>query len=289
MEIFTALERLWPDHDGIAQMTGERIPWGQELVRAASDGPPWARHLQELLARSHAVLNWWFTERQAADGSIGGGWGDDVELMRSWGMPACITTAGETAIAGIQRLADGVWTHELRGLEADVDGGRFGDIEHGAEPAADTQPLMLLLRYGDPEYVERNLKAAKFYRDIVMGVNERGGLQFKSCEYDFREVNLHPSAVGQNIYHCRAMRHIVYLAWLGLPEARRILVRWADTIRDVAMAEIGPKPARSGWTPRRTTTARRPTSSTGCSTRPPWRQGRWSTIPPSPTITRRTC
>lgn len=144
MELFAALKRLWPDHPGIAQLTGEKIPWSRELVRAASDGPPWARHLQEGLARSHAVLNWWFTARQARDGSLGGGWGDDVELLRSWGMPACITTAGETAIAGIQRLADGVWTNELKELDEDLDEGQFGDIEHGAEPAADTQPLMLL-------------------------------------------------------------------------------------------------------------------------------------------------
>ncbi len=240
--LFKSLQKRWPDHTGIAQILGDRIPWGKELIRPESEGPPWARHLQEGLARSHAVMNWWFTVRQTADGQLGGGWGDDVELMRSWGMPACITTAGETAVAGIQRLADGVWTHVLNEMEPTVPSDDFGDVEHSAEPAADTHPLMLLLRYGDPEYVERNMKVAGIYRNVAMGINERGGLQFKSCEYNLTSVNLDPSAAGQNIYHARAMRHCVWLAWLGLPDAQALLLRWAGTLRDAAMAEIGPKP-----------------------------------------------
>ncbi len=242
MEIFLALKNLWPDHAGIAQLTGAKVPWGTALIRPASEGPPWARYLQEGLARSHAVMRWWFTERQAPDGQLGGGWGDDVELMRSWGMPAAITTAGETAVAGIQRLADGVWKDVLNEMEPGESSEGFGDVEHGAEPAADTHPLMLLLRYGDPAYVERNMKTARIYHDVAMGINERGGLQFKSCEYNLSSVNLDPSAVGQNIYHTRAMRHCVWLAWLGLPDAEELLLQWAGTLRDVAMAEIGPKP-----------------------------------------------
>ncbi len=243
MDLFAALKEMWPDHAGIAQLTGEKMPWGPELIRADNDGPKWARNLQEGLARQHAVLNWWFTERQAEDGQLGGGWGDDVELLRSWGMPACITPAGETVIAGIQRLADGTWKYSINEMEPREHDKGYGDVEHIAENPADTQPLMTLLRYGDPLYVERNLKAAKIYHDVLMGINERGGLQFKSNEFNFQEANLHHSAVGQSIYHARTMRHAVWLAWLGLPEAQDIVVRWADNIRDVTMTEIGPKPA----------------------------------------------
>jgi len=239
LELLLALKKLWPDHPGIADLTGEQTAWGPELTRAETEGPLWARLLQEGLARSHAILNWWFTHRQAADGQLGGGWGDDVELLRSWGMPASITSARQIPVEGIRKLADGVWEHVLHGNGYPED----GDVEHAAEPAADSQPLMMLLRYGEPEYVERNLKTAKFLRDVAMGVNERGFLQFKSCYFGTDGVNLHPSAVGQNIYHSRAMRHFVWLAWYGLPEAREVLLAWADGLREIAMAEIGPKPA----------------------------------------------
>ncbi|HRR87578.1 MAG TPA: hypothetical protein P5316_21440, partial [Phycisphaerae bacterium] len=239
LELFLALKKLWPDHPGIADLTGEQTAWGPELIRAESEGPLWARLLQEGLARSHAILNWWFTERQATDGQLGGGWGDDVELLRSWGMPACITSAQQIPVEGIRKLADGVWEHVLHGNGYPED----GDVEHAAEPAADSQPLMMLLRYGNPQYVERNLKTARFLRDVAMGVNQRGFLQFKSCYFGTDGVNLHPSAVGQNIYHSRPMRHFVWLAWHGIPQARDVLLVWADGLREIAMAEIGPKPA----------------------------------------------
>ncbi len=240
MDIFVSLKKLWPDHEGIAQLTGEQIPWGEDLIRAESEGPAWARYLQEGLVRAHKIMDWWFTERQQPDGQLGGGWGDDVELMRSWGMYVCITSAGETALAGFQKLADGVWKHVLKeqGYSPEM-----GDIEHAVEPGADTHPLMLLLRYGDPEYVERNLKTAKVLYEVAMGVNERGGLQFKSNEFSATEANLKPWAANQSIFSCRAMRHFIWLAWYGVPEARDIYLRWADNLRDIAMAEIGSKPA----------------------------------------------
>jgi hypothetical protein len=111
---FRELKTLWPEHGGLRELTGEKVPWGPELTRPESDGPTWARHLQEAFARHQAVLNWWFTKRQAPDGQLGGGWGDDVEILRGWVPAACISSACEPAIAGIERLADGVWQHELR-------------------------------------------------------------------------------------------------------------------------------------------------------------------------------
>jgi hypothetical protein len=238
LDMFKELHATWPEHPALREFTGESIPWGEELIRPESEGPAWARGLQETLARQHAILNWWFTKRQAPDGQLGGGWGDDVELMRSWVPVACITSAGETALAGIERLAAGIWDHVL------VDGydDSIGDVEHSAEPSCDTLPTMLLLRYGDPLWVERNLRSAKTIRERFMAVNERGFLQFISTEFGSLGINTTPGGGGDTGYHARAAKHFIWLAWYGIPEARNAFLQWCDTWRDATMRQIGTKP-----------------------------------------------
>ncbi|MGQ9651331.1 MAG: hypothetical protein ACUVXJ_14575, partial [Phycisphaerae bacterium] len=236
---FAELKKIWPEHQALREWTGERIPWGQELIRPESDGPAWARHLQESLARQQAVLRWWFTERQLPDGQLGGGWGDDVEILRGWVPIACITTAAEPAVAGIERLAQGVWDHVLKdGYDPFP-----GDVEHSAEPSCDSLPTMIVLRYGDPLWLERNLRSAKTVREKFMDLNERGFLQFMSRDFGTDGVKRGLGNGGDSGYHARATKHFIYLGWYGVPEGRDAFVQWCDTWRDATMRQIGPKPA----------------------------------------------
>jgi hypothetical protein len=244
MEEFNELKTIWPEHRGLRELTGEKILWGRELIRDESEGPLWARYIQESLARTQAILNWWFTKRQAPDGQLGGGWGDDVEILRSWVPIACITTANETIIAGIERMARTVAEDILKnGYMAGTD----GDVEHAAEPGADTLPTMMLLRYGDPQYVEYNLRSAKTLHDVAMGVDRRGFLHFKSVDFGSDGVNTHPRSSSDTFYHARPMKHFLWLAWYGIPEARDVFVRWCDGWRDVTMRKMGTKPV--GYVP----------------------------------------
>lgn len=236
--IFRQLLEIWPEHGGLRELNGERVPWGPELTRPESDGPAWARHLQELFARHQTVLNWWFTHRQTPDGQLGGGWGDDVEILRGWVPAACISSACEPAIAGIERLAEGVWRHAL----VDSYSPDPGDVEHSAEPSADALPPMMLLRYGDPLWVERNLRSARHIRENFMAINDRGRLQFLSAEFGAEGVHRQPEAGGDTGYHARAMKHFLWLAWYGIPEAREIYLQWCETWREATMSHIGTKP-----------------------------------------------
>lgn len=238
LEIFKRLRGIWPDVLALREYSGERVPWGEELIRPEASGPDWARYLEEVFVRQHAILRWWFTVRQAPDGQLGGGWGDDVEILRSWAPVACISMAGETAVAGIERLAEGVWDHVLRdGFSPGI-----GDVEHSAEPSADALPPMMLLRYGDPRFVEYNLRSAKTIREKFLGINERGHLQFRSSEFGTDGVNTHPRAGGDTGYHARAMRHFLWLAWYGIPEAREVYLAWCDTWRAATLDAAGTKP-----------------------------------------------
>ncbi len=235
---FDELRKIWPEHPSLREFTGEKIPWGQELIHVESDGPEWARFLQESFARQQTILNWWATHRQYPDGALGGGWGDDVEILRDWVPVACISTAGEPAVSMIEKLAQGVWDHVLKdGYDPTI-----GDIEHSAEPSCDSLPTMLLLRYGDPRWVEYNLRSAKTVREKFMAVSERGHLQFKSSVFGTNGVHTGIGAGGDTGYHARALRHHIWLAWYGVPEARDQFLAWCETWRDATMRQIGTKP-----------------------------------------------
>ena len=238
-DMFLELRATWPEVLALREFAGERVAWRPELTRPESAGPAWARWLEECFRRQHAVLDWWFTAGQSPDGQLGGGWGDDVEILRGWVPVASITTAGEPAIAGIERLAEGVWTHCLRdGYSTEI-----GDVEHSAEPSADALPGMILLRHGDPLWIERNLRSAKTIRERFLAVNDRGRLQFRSAEFGADGVNEHPRAGGDTGYHARAMRHFVALGWYGIPEAREAFLGWCDTWREAILEPVGTKPA----------------------------------------------
>lgn len=243
------LKQVWPEHTVLRQYTGENVRWGEELDADTDTHPAWAAYLREAYARQIRIMERFFTERQAPDGQLGGSYGDDVELMRTWVQIAAISSAAETVRAGIEKLAEGVWENEL----TDGYSRNIGDVEHSAEPSADILPTMLLLRYGDPLWVLRNVRSCKTVRDMFMGIDQKGYPRFKSTEFGTDGVNTHPRAGGDTGYHARAMKHFIWQAWYGDPEARDWFARWCDGWREATMAQIDTKipgfPPSTIWYP----------------------------------------
>lgn len=99
-DMFRQLKAKAPDNVVLRELTGESVPWGEDLAERRSGAPRWAALLNEMYVRQLAIMNWWFTKKQLPDGQLGGGWGDDVEILRSWGPVAgefATTTQGSTA------------------------------------------------------------------------------------------------------------------------------------------------------------------------------------------------
>ncbi|MCC6483270.1 MAG: hypothetical protein IT209_00355 [Armatimonadetes bacterium] len=215
------LKKLWPENVILREYTGETIPWGEELNADTQRHPAWAAYLHEAYARQVRLMDVWFEKRQAPDGQLGGGWGDDVELMRTWMQIAAISTGATQAQAGIEKLADGVWKSVLKdGFD------KVGDVEHSAEPSADTLPTMLFLRYGDPLWVERNMRSCKTIIERFLGIDAKGYPRFKSSEYGWNGVHTQPQAGGDTGYNARTMKHLIWQAWQGDPVARDWFLRW---------------------------------------------------------------
>jgi hypothetical protein len=231
------LLEMWPDNVILRQYCGEKVPWGEKLIADTERHPAWAAYLREAYARDIAIMQRFIAERQTPDGQFGGGYGDDVELMRTWMQIAAISSAAEPVQAGIEKLADGVWNNVLvKGYDRSL-----GDVEHTAEPSADTLPTMLFLRYGDPLWVERNRRSCKTIREYYMGIDANGHPRFRASGFGNLQVDPSLMTGGDTGYCARAAKHFLWAAWWGDPEARDWFVRWADGWRDTTMKPIDSK------------------------------------------------
>ncbi len=253
-EVRTLLE-LWPDNTRVLQQAGERVPWGERYTADTENHPEWAAYLREAYARAIAVMERLIETRQREDGQLGGGYGDDVEMMRTWHQVAAISTAAEGARAGIEKLAEGVWDNVLlKGYDKTLH-----DVEHSSEPSADALPGMLLLRHGDPLWVERNMESCHTIKNYFMGIDDHGYPRFKSSSIGALKYADPERAGADSGYHGRPMKHFLWAAWQGNDHAKDWLVGWADGWREMTMREIDGKiagfPPLSLWYPTSSITA----------------------------------
>lgn len=249
--ILKPLLAKYPNNRIIRMYLGESVPWQQGVSCDAPDAPAWAKELCEAYLRSLAVIEWWGKNRQAADGSVGGGWGDDVELLRTWGPVAMVNEGSSRANETIRRMVDGVWRSDSirqTGFEC-----FRSDVEHSSEPSSDTQPLMLYLAYGDPEYVERNLITARLFRDKLMGRNSHGHWHWRSNQISSEGPSTNPKYAVDVPYACRPFKHVLWLTWYSdNPGAVQMLMDWArswaqDTMRAGNGKPAGVVPASIGF------------------------------------------
>ena len=101
--------------------------------------PAWVRALYPAWAGMLDWAEWFLGFKQAPDGSIGGGWGDDVEVIGSFGYLG-FTSRGvsDLTLEGTRKLVEGVWNLS----EVDPEIGYclpLSDAEHTAEWTGNTR------------------------------------------------------------------------------------------------------------------------------------------------------
>lgn len=240
-KIFKELNEKHPDDQIIRMYMDEKIA-NDEYKSTVVNGtaPAWALHQQEAMGRLLELIHWWVINRQAPNGEMGGKYGDDVELLRWW-LPAVLGTDDSIARTGYTRLADGVWNSGIleRGFAKRVD-----DVEHSAELFRDTHPGMFLVKYGDPEYVERCMTSMKNFRDVWTGITSIGHRHFKSYYLSATEVVAQYPYDVDVALNARALLPGLWAAWYsGNPTIMRLFNEWGKAwIEDAARAANG-KPA----------------------------------------------
>ena len=212
------------------------------------DAPQWAVLMREAYNRLLDQIEWWGEHRQLPDGSLGGGWGDDVEIGLVWELITLLNPdASPQAMETVRALAEGVWW----GGEIDRDAGFFdglADVEHTGEWTGDSQAIMIGLDYGNPVYYERALQTAQLMRDLWTDVNRKGHRHFKSMVLGNKSTGKTYGGVHDaEIDHPLNMRAAwpAFWAWWYSPtdELDSIFTEWAHAwLEDTNRAENG-KPA----------------------------------------------
>jgi hypothetical protein len=228
-----------PDDDVVAMYLDKRVdlPDACDCLEPTPGAPAWSTAEREALCRLRLLVHWWVTQRQTANGELGGKYGDDVEMLRWWA-PLCLA-GDETALRGWKLLADGVWhsKHLVDGYARKV-----ADVEHAAEFIADTTPLMLL--YDDhPCYVERLAFSARHFESLWTGISTGGNRHFRSAWFGATEIDSDGPRGRDVEYNTRAVQALRYLAWRRPdPSLIRLLHEWSTAWANAAMRSDKGKP-----------------------------------------------
>ncbi len=214
----------------------------KDYSKLKQGAPDWAANVYESFNREVDLAEWWIQNRQAADGSLGGGWGDDVEILRSLGTFGSICAdASPMTLEGTRKVSNGAWNSG----SVDKEGGYFadvGDTEHSGEWTADTLVPMMHIDFGNPVWVERGMKTGRLMRDLWMDFNSKGHFWIRSnylgalgvgspIQQSDSRINYRPAAPARAAY------------WYnGLPSLEKLFVQWADSWLAVSMSTERGKP-----------------------------------------------
>jgi len=224
---FRRVHSRFPGNPIVRMYLGESLPWGRAYREAADHAPKWALRQREALARVNDIISYWIDKRQSETGEFGGGWGDDVEMMRWWAT-AALATGSDKVVDSMTKLANGVWTRS--GIISDGFFRGVAEVQYAAEPTADSQPLMLALRFGDPLYVERCLATGRLMDELWTEFNPKGHRLFRSVDLGSKRVGTDPKRAIDVPYHARAAIPAHWAAWyLGAPRLTYLFREWSDS------------------------------------------------------------
>ncbi len=234
------LKEFAPEHPLVRMYLGESVPEPYEAMAAPPDAPRWAVLQREALGRLRRVIHYWVEHRQSENGELGGGWGDDVEILRDW-VPLVLATNDELARRGARKIADGVYASGE--IEHGYSKG-VGDVEHAAEPVSDTQPLMMATQFGDPAYFEHCLATMRCMRDVWTAKDKNGNLHFKSYYYSASRTIDEPPRSADVPLNGRAVKPGIWVLWYsGHPVVRDLLRDWSLAWVEAAGSTDRGKPA----------------------------------------------
>jgi len=239
-ELFKKLQQSYPDNDLLKMYTGQKVADKCNIPAAPQNAPLWAAYQREVMYRLLKIIHWWVGVKQTANGEMGGKYGDDVEMLRWW-LPPVLGADDSLARVGYTRLADGVWNSGVleRGFAKRID-----DVEHAAELFRDTHPGMFLIRYGDPEYVERCLTSMQNFRDVWTSITSMGHRHFRSYYLSATAVSAYYPYDVDVAMNARALLPGLWAAWYNNnPALIKLLSEWGQAwITDANRATNG-KPA----------------------------------------------
>ncbi|MHC4548751.1 MAG: hypothetical protein ACYTEZ_08225 [Planctomycetota bacterium] len=237
------------------EWANEGKPWSViDWAAIAGAGPDWARSLMSNMNGWLDLFEWWAIHRQSPEGDIGGGWTDDVEVVPAFGLMAYVLEgASDISRDSVVRFADGIWNSPIvdsnRGYQA-----QYADVEHTAEPTGNILHLYPLVRFGDPEGLERIMKSAKTFKDFFLTNAGAGHSHFKGNYLSATQIAVNPDHRADIPLCGRATTPFPFLVWYSdHPGIETPLKDWigswvADAARTDSRKPTGVFP-QAVWTP----------------------------------------
>ena len=190
------------------------------------EGWKWVGAQHQALVGLRDVIRFWCEERQAPDGQLGGGWGDDVEMWRDW----------VAILLGFRELdLEECWKNVAIGAlsRPRMSGGytdHMTDVEHSAEETGDTLISLLHLDPTNTKWQEwAGVRLVQLATDKWMGINHHGRRQFMSTYFTSEEVSGNTLFACDTAYHSRALQPAL-LAWQrGDYRPGGIIMEWLET------------------------------------------------------------
>lgn len=218
---------------------GDYQPWGE---RVAPDplAPDWANSQRMILEKLNYLIYWWIDHRQITGGQFGGGWGDDVEMWRSW-IPVLLAFRDEKVIDSQRKLFEGLFrlSKMKKGYTSE-----FNDVEHTSEEYSDPLTCMIMLEPENKAWEDKALRVMDYIENLWTGTNEKGMVQFKSTWFSVEKVGGDVKGACDTPYHTRLVQPLM-LIWqrTGNKRAGDFLKKWMTTWVEATFTEESGKPA----------------------------------------------
>lgn len=218
---------LTPMMAGDLCLKTQPVSWTVTVPDPPAGAPDWAIAQRRLKYRMDLMTRWWVDQRQQPNGELGGGWGDDVEMLRNWG-PLALGLGSEVATRGILRLADGLWTSaEMKdGYSREI-----SDVEHSSEPSTDTIPLRAAITKEDPAGREHLRVTAKCSENWIARQPD-GFWRFRGSWYNCAQIDPEPKRAIDVHLNTRAMGPALWSAYFDRePALVERITKWAEAWR----------------------------------------------------------
>ncbi len=214
-----------------------------DYVTGTEGDPDWAVACRDSWKTNLDMARWWIKNKQQEDGSLGGGWGDDVELIVDFANYVFVSEGVyPDVLEGARKQVDGNWKYSGIDDEAGFYWG-VADVGHSAEPTTDTIPFMVFLEYGNPLWIERCMKSGKLMRDIWTAVNAKGHRHFRSNYLGAMGIAGGPFA-SDGWLNYRAVIPADKVLWYNNnPTLAKLFTEWARAMLEDSMKSEGGKPA----------------------------------------------
>jgi len=233
------LHLQWEPHGGGSGY----YDWVMEDYTTKAEGAPaWVRAIYPAFCGLVDLSEWWIRFRQNPRGDIGGGWGDDVELVGLFGYYGYVGRGvSDLCIQGTGRLVSGVWNLS----EVDPEIGYcqpMADAEHTAEWTGNTLGMMVQLDYGDPAWLERSMKTGKLIRDLWTDHDDHGRRHFRANFFGATQVGTGDRANDSWINYRAVSPATAVLNYNGNPTIAGLYTEIADAWLAAAMSNERGKP-----------------------------------------------